>query len=140
MTVNNEIWWTVFQRASALRDRLKRAEAKYAREQKRPELQAIRREAFELLNESGIPQPLRMLIIDLWGGPKTVIDKYTWGKEKMAGALIEARQSKPIGVKRLATLLREETGKSVNPDEIKNWRRDPEYQYFVNVQREPRGG
>ena len=140
MTVSNDVWWDVFQRASALRERLKQAEENYEREQKRGELQAIKREAFDLLNESGMPQPLRMLIIDLWGGPKTVIYRDTWSEEKMAAALIEARQSKPIGVKRLATLLREETGKSFNPDEIKNWRRSPVYKYFVAVRRETEGG
>lgn len=140
MTVNNEVWWDVFQRASALRERLKQAEENYEREQKRGELQAIKREAFDLLNESGIPQPLRMLIIDLWGGAQTVIDRYSWSEDKMAAALIEAKQLKPIGDKRLKTLLQEETGKSVKLNDIKNWRRSPAYKDFVAVRRETEGG
>lgn len=138
----NEVFWDVFQRASALRERLKQAEENYEREQKRGELQAIKRETFDLLNESGIPQPLRMLIIDLWGGAQTVIErpKYSWSKEKIAAALIEAKQLKPIGDKRLKTLLQEETGKSVKLNDIKNWRRSQSYKYFVAVRREPKGG
>jgi hypothetical protein len=139
VTRNKEEWWDVFRRASGLRDRLKEVESTLSYEEKRAAKQAIKREAFELLNESDIPQPLRMLIVDLWGGPATVVDRYPWPPEKMAAAYIEASQAKPIRYKRLTTLLREHTGKSIDPARVKNWRRDPEYQYFVKVRREPKG-
>lgn len=129
----------VFLRASALRDYFKEVESTLSYEQKRAAIQTIRRETFELLNASGIPQPLLMLIVDLWGGAKTVIDRYPWGHEKMAAARIEASQPKPIGYKRLTTLLREQTGKSIDPARVRNWQRDPEYKHFVNVRREPKG-
>ncbi len=121
MTKSSEEWWDVFRRASALRHRLllatgrreptedekRKGLKKLEREKKRAEIQAIKKDAFELLNESSIPQPLRMLIVDLWGGSQTVIDRYPWVPEKMAAALIEASQPKPkIGYKRLTTLLR----------------------------------
>ena len=127
----------VFQRASALRERLKEVESTLGYEEKRAAKRAIRYECVELLYGCCIPQPLLVLIGELLGVP---IGVKSWPDGKMAAVLIEARQSKRIGVKRLATLLREETGKSVDPDQIKNWRRSPEYRYLVNVRREPKGG
>ncbi len=133
--MNNEIWWDVFRRASELRARLQHIEETIEREEKRAAIQAIKREVWEILNDQHMQQPLRMLIVDLWGGPKTVINRHSWSAEKLAAAKIEAEQPNPIGDKRVRTLLKGK-GWEATLDQVKNWRRDPEYQRFVNVRSE----
>ncbi len=98
-------WWIVFQRASELRERLREVESGYQREAKRTEMAEIKREAFDILCSTDIPSPLKVLIVDLWGGVKGFLQ---WNPDKTAAAIIEARSDAPLGKKKLSTLLRKE--------------------------------
>ena len=82
-------WWKIFQRAAKLRDRLGVIEATTERELKRAQIAQIKREAFELLHDADIPDPFRMLIVDLWGGSKGFLGRLD--KARLTAAAIEGQ-------------------------------------------------
>ena len=135
---SSEEWWTVFHRASALRDRLREVEQTLQREEKRAALEEIRRETFALLSETRVPQPLKMLVLDLIGGSHLAVDD--WPATKTALARIEAKQPDRIGDRKLAKLLRDQTGENKDPTQIKRWREDQDYQFLVWRFRQDEGG
>ena len=127
-------WWEMFHRAVKLRNRLGVIQATTEREVKRAKIAQIKRETFHLLHDADIPDPLRMLIVDLWGGSKGFLGRLD--KNRLTAAAIERRHpvdltgQKPstLGKKKLGVLLREELG--VNTDfskQIATWRDDPDY-------------
>ena len=127
-------WWEIFRRAADLRNRLGVIEATTEREQKRPQVAQIKRETFELLHDADIPDPLRMLIVDLWGGSKGFLVRS--GKARIAAAAIEGqhpvdptgRRPSTLAKKRLGVLLREELGVDTDfSKQISAWRDDPDY-------------
>ncbi len=127
-------WWVTYHRAVNLRDRLGVIEAKTQREVKRAKIAQIKRETFELLHDADIPDPLRMLIVDLWGGMKGFLRRLD--KDRLTAAAIEGRhpvdltwqQPSTLGMKRLGVLLREELGgKTDFSKQITTWRDDPDY-------------
>jgi hypothetical protein len=128
-------WESMVIRASELRNQLSQVNRDLEREEKRDAIRRIKREAFLLLLETDIPWPLKFLIVDLWGGLQTVDNK--WSAEKFAAALMDARQTRRVGNKRMATLLQNETGVAIDPTQIGRWRKDPEYKCFVNVRHDP---
>ena len=125
--MDNAEWWEVFRRASELRDHFRQINNGLEMEAKREAMRTVRQEAFALLYETHIPQPLKMLVGDLMGGK--LVDM--WPDGKVTLALIEAEQSGPVGNKRLATLLKEKGGLVVDPTQIRRWRADLEYQSLV---------
>ncbi len=127
-------WWETFHRAANLRDRLGVIGTTTQREQKRAQVAQIKREAFELLHDADIPHPLRMLIVDLWGGSKGFLGRPD--KARLTAAAIEGHHpvdptgQRPsiLGKKRLGTLLRGELGVETDfSKQITAWRDDPDY-------------
>ena len=127
-------WWETFHHAVNLRDRLVVIEETTQRELKRAQIAQIKRETFHLLHDADIPHPLRMLIVDLWGGSKGFLKRPD--ETRLTAAAIEGchpvdltgQRPSTLGKKRLGTLLREELG--VNTDfskQITAWRNDPDY-------------
>ena len=127
-------WWKTYNHAANLRDRLGVIEATTQREEKRAQRAQIKRETFALLHDADIPDPLRMLIVALWGGSKGFLLRLD--KNRLTAAAIEGRhpfdstgrQPSTLGKKRLGALLRGELG--VKTDFIKQiaaWRDDPDY-------------
>ena len=127
-------WWATFHHAVNLRDHLGVIEATTEREQKRAQVAQIKRETFELLHDADIPDPLRMLIVDLWGGMKGFLRRSA--EARLTAAAIEGRhppdptgqRPSTLGKKRLGTLLRGEL--EVDTDfnkQIVAWRDDPDY-------------
>ncbi len=128
-------WWETFHHAVNLRNRLGVIEAKTEREQKRAQIAQIKRETFELLHDADIPDPLRMLIVDLWGGEKGFLERLD--KARLTAAAIEGRhpvdptgkRPSALGKKKLGALLRKELGieKTDFSKQIAAWRDDPDY-------------
>ena len=127
-------WWKTFNHAVILRDRLSVIEAKTTREVKRAQVTQIKRETFDLLHDADIPDPLRMLIVDLWGGSKGFLGRLD--KARLTAAEIEGRypvdptgqRPSALGKKKLGALLREELGVDTDfSKQITAWRDDPDY-------------
>ncbi len=127
-------WWEMFHRAVKLRNRLGVIQATTEREVKRAKIAQIKRETFHLLHDADIPDPLRMLIVDLWGGSKGFLGRS--GKARLTAAAIEGQhpvdptgqRPSTLGMKRLGVLLREELGvKADFSKQITTWRNDPDY-------------
>ena len=127
-------WWKTFNHAVILRDRLGVIEAKTTREVKRAQRTRIKRETFDLLHDADIPYPLRMLIVDLWGGSKGFRGRSD--EARLAAAAIEGRhpvdrtgqRPSTLGKKRLGVLLRGELGVDTDfSKQIAAWRDDPDY-------------
>lgn len=128
-------WWETFHHAAALRDRLHALRKMPSYTADHGEMGDIRREAGNLLLQTSIPMPLKLLLFEL---AEIKTDK--WPEYKFRAARIESRQPSSIGYKRLTTLLREATGKDFDPARIRNWRRDPEYQRIVQQMRRTEEG
>ena len=153
---STEASWAVFHRAAAVRDRLREAEKNLTYEQKRTAKEGIKRETFELLSETYIPQPLKMLVLDLIRGYHVANHGWQAANKlytdergvqvdieqgaKTALARIDANQSSDIGNSRLARLLLDQTGKKIDKTQIKRWRQDPEYKFLVWRFKQDEGG
>ena len=133
----------VFRCASTLRSQLEAANGlKY--QKKGPAKRAVKRDALKLLIECvvelNIAWPLMQLFADILD---VKINQYEWPQEKFEAVKTEASFPKPkpgdkrISPMRLATMLKKQTRKKIDPTQIKRWRKDPEYEYLVHVRREP---
>ena len=127
-------WWKTFNHAVILRDRLGVIEATTEREAKRAQRAQIKRETFDLLHDADIPDPLRMLIVDLWGGSKGFLGRLD--ENRLTAAAIEGQhpvdltgqRPSTLGIKRLGVLLRRELGVDTDfSKQITAWRDDPDY-------------
>ena len=101
---------------------------------KRAKIIQIKRETFDLLHDADIPDPLRMLIVDLWGGSKGFLGRLD--EARLTAAAIEGQhpvdltgqRPSTLGIKRLGVLLRRELGVDTDfSKQITAWRDDPDY-------------
>ena len=128
-----ESWWEIFYRAADLRSRFQEVEKTKEREEKRALVAEIKDETFRLLNDADLPDPLRMLIVDLWEGD-SFLGKPQWAK--FTAAAIEGRhpvdptggRPSTLGKRKLGKLLRDELGVETDfSKQIAEWRNDPDY-------------
>ena len=136
-------FWAVFRRAADLRETFQEIVEQTSMEQKRARIIALKREALNLLHEAGLPHPLKMLMVDLWGG-FGFAERHN--PVMFTAAQIEAKHPynheyannpSTLGKTKLSRLINEELSDTKDyTRQIVRWRNDPSYWELVFNHRE----